>query len=143
MGAGRRGDGLNGAVAAPLSWLAVGVGAACGAWLRWGFGLWLGGASTRLNLGTLAANLVGGYLIGLAVAYFAGHPEISPAWRLFAITGFLGGLTTFSSFSAESMLLLQRGDYALALGHSALHLLGALGCCIAGFASWRALAGAA
>lgn len=121
-------------------WLAVGVGAALGAWLRWGLGLWLGTASARLNLGTLAANLVGGYLVGLAVAYFANHPEISPAWRLFAITGFLGGLTTFSSFSAESMLLLQRGDYGVALLHSAVHLLGALACCMAGFATVRALA---
>lgn len=125
-----------------LGWLAVGAGAACGAWLRWGLGIWLGAASSRFNIGTLAANLAGGYLVGLAVAYFAGHPELSPAWRLFAITGFLGGLTTFSSFSAESMLLLQRGDYGTALFHSAIHLLGALACCMAGFATWQALGSA-
>ena len=122
----------------PLAFLAVGVGAACGAWLRWGFGLWLGTASARLNLGTLAANLLGGYLVGLALAYFGSHPQLSPEWRLFAVTGFLGGLTTFSTFSGESMLLLQRGDYGWALLHSAVHLLGALTLCVAGFASWRA-----
>ena len=123
----------------PLAWLAVGGGAAIGAWLRWGLGLWLGAASCRMNLGTLAANLLGGYLVGLALAFFSGHPQLSPEWRLFAVTGFLGGLTTFSTFSGESMLLLQRGEFGWALLHSAAHLLGALACCMAGFASWRAL----
>jgi CrcB protein len=123
----------------PLAWLAVGGGAAIGAWLRWGLGLWLGAASGRMNLGTLAANLLGGYLVGLALAFFSGHPQLSPEWRLFAVTGFLGGLTTFSTFSGESMLLLQRGEFGWALLHSAAHLLGALACCMAGFASWRAL----
>ena len=123
----------------PLAWLAVGGGAAIGAWLRWGLGLWLGAASGRMNLGTLAANLLGGYLVGLALAFFSGSPQLSPEWRLFAVTGFLGGLTTFSTFSGESMLLLQRGEIGWALLHSAAHLLGALACCMAGFASWRAL----
>jgi CrcB protein len=123
----------------PLAWLAVGGGAAIGAWLRWGLGLWLGAASGRMNLGTLAANLLGGYLVGLALAFFSGNPQLSPEWRLFAVTGFLGGLTTFSTFSGESMLLLQRGEFGWALLHSASHLLGALACCMAGFASWRAL----
>lgn len=123
----------------PLAWLAVGGGAAIGAWLRWGLGLWLGAASGRMNLGTLAANLLGGYLVGLALAFFSGNPQLSPEWRLFAVTGFLGGLTTFSTFSGESMLLLQRGEFGWALLHSAAHLLGALACCMAGFASWRAL----
>jgi fluoride exporter len=122
-----------------MSWLAIGVGAAIGAWLRWGLGLWLNAMHTQLPLGTLAANLGGGYLIGIAVGFFSGNPDMAPEWRLFAITGFLGGLTTFSAFSAESMLLLQRGDYAWALGHSALHLLGSVVLCVAGFASWRAL----
>lgn len=122
-----------------MSWLAVGLGAAIGAWLRWGLGLWLGAVHARLHLGTLAVNLGGGYLIGMALGFFATYPQLSPEWRLFAITGFLGGLTTFSSFSGESMQLLQRGDYGWALAHSALHLLGSLGCCIAGFATWRAL----
>lgn len=124
-----------------MSWLAVGVGAAFGAWLRWGLGLWLNSVHHRLPFGTLAANLGGAYLIGLAVGFLAAHPSLSPAWRLFLITGFLGGLTTFSTFSAEAMLLLQRGDYAWALGHSALHLFGSIALCIAGFASYRALAG--
>lgn len=122
-----------------MSWLAVGVGAALGAWLRWGLGLLLNGVIIQLPLGTLAANLVGGYLIGMAVGFFSMNPELPPEWRLFAITGFLGGLTTFSAFSAESMTLLQRGEYAWALGHSTLHLLGALVLCMAGFASYRAL----
>ena len=124
----------------PLSWLAVGLGAACGAWLRWGLALWLGGVHGRLNLGTLVANLGGGYLVGLALGFFSAYPHISPQWRLFAVTGFLGGLTTFSTFSGESVLLMQRGDYGWALAHSALHLLGSIACCIAGFATWRALA---
>ncbi|WP_151638354.1 fluoride efflux transporter CrcB [Noviherbaspirillum aerium] len=124
-----------------MSWLAVGLGAAIGAWLRWGLALRLNGAVAALPLGTLVANLGGGYLIGLAVGFFANHPALSPEWRLFAVTGFLGGLTTFSTFSAESMALLQRGDYAWALGHSALHLIGSVACCIAGFGTYRALAG--
>ncbi|MBC7453400.1 MAG: fluoride efflux transporter CrcB [Massilia sp.] len=122
-----------------MNWIAVGLGAALGAWLRWGLALWLGSAHGKLNLGTLAANLGGGYLVGLALGLFAAHPQLSPQWRLFAITGFLGGLTTFSSFSGESMLLIERGDYGWALVHSAVHLLGALACCMAGFATWRAL----
>jgi fluoride exporter len=120
-----------------LSWLAVGVGAAFGAWLRWGLALWLAKAHSELPLGTLAANLGGGYLIGIALGFFASYPQLSPEWRLLAITGFLGGLTTFSSFSGESMLLLQRGEYGWALAHSALHLFGSVACCIAGFATWR------
>jgi CrcB protein len=127
-------------VVQPLSWLAVGLGAAFGAWLRWGLALWLGTLHGMLNLGTVAANLAGGYLVGLALGFFAAYPHISPEWRLFAITGFLGGLTTFSSFSGESVLLLQRGDYGWALAHSALHLIGSIACCITGFATWRALA---
>lgn len=120
-----------------MSWLAVGLGAALGAWLRWGLGLWLNAVFQPLPLGTLAANLGGGYLIGMAVGFFSLYPDLAPAWRLFAVTGFLGGLTTFSAFSAESMVLLQRGEYAWALGHSALHLLGALAFCYAGFATYR------
>jgi CrcB protein len=127
-------------VGQPLSWLAVGLGAALGAWLRWALALWLGALHGMLNLGTVAANLGGGYLVGLALGFFAAYPHIPPQWRLFAITGFLGGLTTFSSFSGESVLLMQRGDYGWALAHTALHLLGSIACCIAGFATWRALA---
>lgn len=124
-----------------MSWLAVGVGAACGAWLRWMLGVWLNALVQHVPLGTLLANLGGGYLIGLAVGFFAGHPGTAPEWRLFAITGFLGGLTTFSAFSAEAMLLLQRGDYGWALAHSTLHLVGSVAFCMAGFATYRAIAG--
>ena len=108
------------------SFLAVGTGAALGAWLRWGLTLWLNPALTELPLGTLASNLVGGYLVGLALAYFLQHLAISPEWRLFIITGFLGGLTTFSTFSAETVLLLARGQYAWTLAIIASHLAGSL-----------------
>lgn len=123
-----------------LAWLAVGFGAALGAWLRWGLTILLGGLHSHIQVGTLVANLAGGYLIGLALGFFDATPALSPAWRLFVITGFLGGLTTFSSFSAESMVLLQRGHASWALAHSAVHLLGSVACCFAGFATWRALA---
>ena len=122
-----------------MNWIAVALGATLGAWLRWGLGLWLNSATAQIALGTLAANLGGGFVIGIAVAFFSAHPGLSPAWRLFAVTGFLGGLTTFSSFSAESMQLLQRGDFAWALAHSMLHLSGSLLCCFAGFAAYRAI----
>ncbi|WP_296949926.1 fluoride efflux transporter CrcB [uncultured Massilia sp.] len=124
----------------PLAWIAVGLGAALGAWLRWALSVFLGHLHAHVQLGTLAANLVGGYLIGVALGFFGDHASLAPAWRLFIITGFLGGLTTFSSFSGEAMVLLQRGDYGWALAHAALHLLGSIGFCIAGFATWRAIA---
>lgn len=118
--------------------VAIGFGAALGAWLRWGLGLWLNDVKPDLPLGTLAANLVGGFLIGVAVGYFGQHPALPPAWRLFAITGFLGGLTTFSTFSAESLALIQQGAYGWALAHTAVHVLGALAACAAGLAVIRA-----
>ena len=81
----------------------------------------------------------GGYLIGFLVAFFERNQSLPIEWRLLAITGFLGGLTTFSTFSAESMILLQRGQFLWAFGHSALHLLGSVAFCFAGFATYRAL----
>ena len=90
---------------------AVGLGAACGAWLRWALSTWLNPRVPHFPLGTLAANLVGGYLVGLAVAYFAARHDIAPEWRLFIVTGFLGGLTTFSTYSSEVTQLLLRGEY--------------------------------
>jgi CrcB protein len=108
------------------SFLAVGVGAALGAWLRWGFGALLNPILPSLPLGTLAANLLGGYLVGLAVAVFAQHPGLAPEARLLVITGFLGGLTTFSTFSAEAVHLLTRGEYTWAAAHMATHLAGSL-----------------
>lgn len=124
-----------------LSFAAVGIGAALGAWLRWGLGLWLGSLHGFVQVGTLAANLVGGFLVGLALGFFTDQPQLAPEWRLFVITGFLGGLTTFSTFSGESVLLLQRGELGWALAHTALHLAGSLLLCAAGFATWRMLRG--
>ncbi len=105
---------------------AVFIGAGCGALLRWGLGLQLNALYPRLPLGTLAANLLGGLLIGLALAWFARHPGSAPELRLLLVTGFLGGLTTFSTFSAEVVTLLARGDYAGGLLAIGLHLLGSL-----------------
>jgi len=110
----------------PLALLAIAIGATLGAWARWGLSLWLNPAHHAVPMGTLAANLVGGYLIGLAVAAFAQMPQLAPEWRLFIITGFLGGLTTFSTFSAETVDLLQKQAYGWAFGTIALHLIGSL-----------------
>ena len=109
-----------------LSFLAIGLGAALGAWLRWGLGLALNPLFPTLPLGTLAANLIGGYLVGAAVTVFHINVDLPPETKLFVITGFLGGLTTFSSFSAEIVALLQRAEYAWAFGAAALHLGGSL-----------------
>ncbi len=118
---------------------AVGIGAALGAWLRWGLAIWLNPRLPHFPLGTLAANLIGGYLVGIAVALIMARPELPPEWRLFIITGFLGGLTTFSSFSAEVTALLARGEYATGLLLAATHLAGSLLLTAAGFATVRAL----
>lgn len=104
-------------------WLAVGGGAAIGAWVRWGLGVALNAAI--LPMGTLIANLMGGFLMGLALAYFINTPSHNEL-RLFVMTGFLGGLTTFSAFSAEAFALLQKQHYAWAIGHISSHLLGSL-----------------
>lgn len=122
-----------------LALLAIAVGAVLGAWLRWGLSTWLNARLTHLPLGTLAANLIGGYLVGIAVAVFAAHPAIPPAWRLLIVTGFLGGLTTFSTFSAESVALLGGGAYGAALLHIGLHLAGSLLATVAGIATARLL----
>lgn len=106
--------------------LAVGTGAALGAWLRWGLSLWLNPLSGLLPLGTLVANLAGGYAVGVAVTWFAQHPEWHASWRLFVITGLLGGLTTFSTFSAEVIGQLQQGRAGAALLTSLAHLVGSL-----------------
>jgi len=108
------------------SFLAIGIGGACGAWLRWGLGLWLTPTMPGLPLGTLAANLAGGYLIGIAVAFFIQHPGLTPEWRLLIITGFLGGLTTFSTFSVETVTLWMRGEYAWGSAIIVSHLGGSL-----------------
>ena len=109
-----------------LNILSICLGACAGALARWGLGLWLSTPTSLLPWGTLAANLVGGYLIGACVAVFQAMPHLDPAWRLALVTGFLGALTTFSSFSAEVVGLLQQQRLGLALGVAALHLGGSL-----------------
>ena len=113
--------------------LAVAIGAVLGAWSRLALGLALNKMLPDLPLGTLAANLAGGLMIGAAVAWLGRHPELSPVYRLFFVTGFLGALTTFSTFSAESLELLQRGEFGWALGHSVVHLAGCLAAAAIGF----------
>lgn len=124
-----------------LAWLAVGAGAAMGAWSRWLLGLWLNPSTPSLPLGTLAANVVGGYLVGVAVAFFATTPALAPEWRLVAVTGFLGGLTTFSTFSAEAVELLMAGRWGWALAHVGAHLGGSLVATVLGIATVRAMQG--
>lgn len=104
----------------------VGAGAALGALLRWMLSMWLNPLHTGVPPGTWVANVAGGYLVGLAVAWLAQHPEMAPQWRLFVITGFLGGLTTFSTFSMEVVTPLQEGRVGTALAVVALHLGGSL-----------------
>ena len=115
--------------------IAICIGACLGALARWRLGLWLNPLvvpGTALPLGTLAANWIGGYLVGIAVALFQALPQLDPVWRLALITGFLGALTTFSSFSAEVIAMLGQQKYALALGTAALHLFGSLLLTVAG-----------
>ena len=116
---------------------AVAAGAVLGAWLRWGLSYWLNPRLEQLPLGTLTANVVGGYLIGIAVAVFAAHPALPPFWRLLVVTGFLGGLTTFSTFSAENVALMGSGAWGGAMLHAGLHLGGSLLATAAGIASVR------
>jgi CrcB protein len=109
-----------------LSILAIFFGAGLGALLRAGFNFLSVSAASIIPLGTLLSNMVGGYLVGLAVAFFGNNPQLSPEWRLLVVTGFLGGLTTFSSFSAEVVAFIQRGEFTWALGTAMLHLVGSL-----------------
>lgn len=110
----------------PVSLLAIGFGAALGAWLRWGLGIILNPLFPTVPLGTLAANLLGGYLVGAAITVFHIHVDLPVEVKLFVITGFLGGLTTFSTFSAEVVNMIQRNEYGWALSTAALHLGGSL-----------------
>jgi CrcB protein len=121
------------------AFVAVGVGAALGAWLRWGLSAALNARAPQFPLGTLAANLIGGYLIGVAVGFFAMRTELPPEARLFVVTGFLGGLTTFSTFSSEVTQLLLRGDYGAGILLAFTHLAGSLVLTVAGLATVRVL----
>lgn len=118
---------------------AVGIGAMLGAWLRWGLGAWLNPVLPAVPLGTLAANLSGGYLVGLAIAYFGDHAALAPEARLFVITGFLGALTTYSTFSAEALALLSRAQYGVWAVHALTHLLGSIAMTFLGVVTWHGL----
>ncbi|EHN64397.1 fluoride efflux transporter CrcB [Comamonas testosteroni] len=118
-----------------LNIFAICIGACLGALSRWGLGLWLS-AGASLPWGTLAANLIGGYLIGVFIALFQALPQLDPAWKLAIITGFLGALTTFSSYSAEVIGLLQQQRLAAALGWTSVHLVGSLFMTYMGMLSW-------
>jgi CrcB protein len=122
-----------------LSILAIFFGAGFGALLRAGFNVLTVGAASVIPLGTLLSNMVGGYLVGLAVAYFGNNPQLSPEWKLLVVTGFLGGLTTFSSFSAEVVGFIQRGEFTWALGTAMLHLVGSLILTFLGILTYQAL----
>ena len=106
--------------------LAIAAGAALGALLRWQLGAKLNSIFPTIPPGTLAANLLGAYIVGLGIAFFATFSAISPEWRLLVITGFCGGLTTFSTFSAEITVLLQQGRVVWAMGAVAVHVVGSV-----------------
>lgn len=115
-----------------LSIVAISVGASFGALLRWFLGTKLNALFPSIPPGTLTANLVGGYLVGVAVAYFSSHPSLPPEWRLLIVTGFLGGLTTFSTFSAEVVGQLMAGRMMWALSGIAVHVAGSIGMTLLG-----------
>ena len=105
---------------------AIALGSALGALFRWQLGIRLNGLFPTIPPGTLAANLIGAYVIGLCMAFFSTYAAISPAWRLLLITGFCGGLTTFSTFSAEVVVLLQQGRLAWAAATVGVHVVGSV-----------------
>ncbi len=120
---------------------AICVGACAGALARWQLGLWLSPGGALIPWGTLVANLIGGYLVGVGVGVFQQMPQLDPVWRLMLVTGFLGALTTFSSFSAEVVALLQQQRYGLALATSCAHVLGSLALTVLGLKTVSALWG--
>jgi CrcB protein len=117
--------------------MAIAAGASLGAIARWLLGNGLNALFPDIPPGTLAANLIGGYLIGVAIGYFAAHPTLAPEWRLLVITGFLGGLTTFSTFSAEVVTLLQQGRLLWAAAAIGVHVTGSVAMTLAGMATWH------
>ena len=122
-----------------LSILAIGAGAALGANLRWLLSVWLNALFPALPPGTLLANLLGSWLIGVAFASFAQLPSLPTEWRLFVVTGFLGALTTFSTFSIEMLANVQAGRWGMTLAGIALHVAGSLGMAGLGMATFGAL----
>lgn len=122
-----------------LSILAIFFGAGFGALLRATFNFLTVGSASIIPLGTLLSNMVGGYLIGIAIAFFGNNPNLSPEWKLLVVTGFLGGLTTFSSFSAEVVTFMQRGEFTWALGTALMHLVGSLVLTFLGILTYQAL----
>ena len=119
--------------------LSISTGASIGAVMRWQLGVKLNALYPQLPLGTLSANLLGGYIIGLAASYTAQHPNLSPEWRLLIMTGFCGGLTTFSTFSLEVVNLLQQWKFTWAMANISTHVLGSLLMTFLGFATWQAI----
>ena len=119
--------------------LVISLGASVGAVTRWLLGLSLNHVFTHIPAGPLAANLIGGYLIGLALAFFTEHVGLAPEWRLLVITGFLGGLTTFSTFSAEVTTLIQQGRLVWAVAAISVHVFGSLVMTVLGLATFEAL----
>ena len=115
----------------------IAVGASLGAWLRWLLGMKLNALFPTIPPGTVVANMVGGYIIGLAIAFLAASPTLSPEWRLLIVTGFCGGLTTFSTFSAETVALIQEGRLVWAFGSISLHVAGSLAMTAAGLLSYQ------
>lgn len=109
-----------------VNFFAVAVGAVAGAWLRWVLGLWLNRHVDTLPWGTFAANMLGGYLVGFVLGVVAAHPDWPPFWRLFLVTGFLGALTTFSTFSAETIAFIEEGRFGMAVSYAGLSLAGSL-----------------
>jgi CrcB protein len=122
-----------------LSITAVALGGALGSLLRWLLSVRLNNAFPNLPLGTLASNLIAGYIVGLAIAFFTRRPDLEPEWRLFVITGLMGGLSTFSTFSAELSSHLQNGRIAWAVGEAAIHLLGSVAMTLLGLATFALL----
>ena len=110
----------------PFGFAAVGLGASLGAWLRWWLGYRLNSVFPTIPMGTLAANLLGAFLVGVAIALFNRHPGLPAEARLMVVTGFMGGLTTFSTFSAEVVSLIGRAEYLWAAAAAGAHLAGSL-----------------